>query len=85
MEPEILVLDEPTTLLDPPGHRSLAELLWNLPQAKILVTHDTLFAAAICNRAVFFHDGKIAAEGTVDELILRFGWSFNPERSRSGG
>src|SRR5579864_5845189 len=40
MEPEILVLDEPTTFLDPPGQRALAELLGELPQAKILVTHD---------------------------------------------
>src|SRR5262249_28372210 len=40
MRPEILVLDEPTTYLDPPGQQSLAELLTQLPQAKILVTHD---------------------------------------------
>ena len=40
IEPEILVLDEPTTFLDPPGQRALAELLRDLPQAKILITHD---------------------------------------------
>ncbi len=53
MDPEILVLDEPTTFLDPPGQRDLADLLTHLPQAKILVTHDIPFAHAMCNRAVF--------------------------------
>lgn len=80
MEPEILVLDEPTTFLDPPGQRALAELLLRLPQAKILVTHDVPFAQATCTRSVFFQQGKIAAEGTVEELVRRFGWEL-PLRS----
>jgi cobalt/nickel transport system ATP-binding protein len=82
-DPEILVLDEPTTSLDPPGQRALAALLADLPQAKILVTHDAAFAAAICTRAVFFQDGRIAGEGTVDEIVARFGWDFAFERIRS--
>jgi len=76
MEPEILVLDEPTTFLDPPGHRSLAELLAQLPQSKILITHDSRLAAALCNRAVFFERGQIAAEGPVDTIVARFGWDL---------
>jgi cobalt/nickel transport system ATP-binding protein len=76
MEPEILVLDEPTTFLDPPAQRSLAELLAGLPQAKILITHDMPFALAMCARAVFFSRGKIVAEGTVEEMMEQFGWEF---------
>jgi len=83
MDPEILVLDEPTTFLDPPGQRALAGLLAGLPQAKILVTHDIPFADAICNRAVFFESGRIAAEGPVAEIAARFGWDFALERSKS--
>jgi cobalt/nickel transport system ATP-binding protein len=75
-DPEILVLDEPTTFLDPPGQQSLAELLTRLPQAKILVTHDIPFARTTCSRAVFFREGTIAAEGTVDELVRRFNWGL---------
>lgn len=74
MEPEILVLDEPTTFLDPPGQRDLASLLSGLPQAKILVTHDVEFARSLATRAVFFEQGRVAGEGSVDEIIRRFDW-----------
>jgi len=83
MEPEILVLDEPTTFLDPPGQRALAGLLAELPQARILVTHDIAFAEATCNRAAFFQSGIIAAEGPVADLVRRFDWKFELERSKS--
>ena len=74
MKPEILVLDEPTTFLDPPGQRLLAGLLRQLPQAKLIVTHDIHFAAALATRAVFFDKGKLAGEGPVEEIIDRFHW-----------
>ncbi len=82
MDPEILVLDEPTTFLDPPGQKALAGLLTSLPQAKIVVTHDIPFAQAICTRAVFFREGVIAATGSVEEIAVRFGWDFALERIR---
>jgi cobalt/nickel transport system ATP-binding protein len=74
MSPEILVLDEPTTSLDPPGQIALLELLERLPQAKILVTHDVESARVLANRAVFFEKGRITGEGSVEEIITRFGW-----------
>jgi cobalt/nickel transport system ATP-binding protein len=74
MQPEILVLDEPTTFLDPPGQRELAKLLGSLPQAKLLVTHDVEFARALATRAVFFERGRVAGEGSVEEIIQRFDW-----------
>jgi energy-coupling factor transporter ATP-binding protein EcfA2 len=76
MNPEILVLDEPTTYLDPPAERDLAALLRELPQAKILITHDIAFARSLASRAVFFEKGKIVAEGSVCEMVQRFGWDF---------
>jgi cobalt/nickel transport system ATP-binding protein len=75
MEPEILVLDEPTTSLDPPGQRDLVRLLRSLPQAKLLVTHDMEFAGALASRAVFFEHGRVAGEGSVSEVMARFNWS----------
>ncbi len=75
MEPEILVLDEPTASLDPPGQRELTKLLAELPQAKLLITHDVDFAHALATRAVFFDHGRVAGEGTVDEIATRFNWN----------
>lgn len=77
MDPEILVLDEPTTFLDPPGQRALIELLATLPQAKILVTHDVQCARALACRAVFFEKGRVAGEGGVEEILDRFGWDIS--------
>jgi cobalt/nickel transport system ATP-binding protein len=74
MRPEILVLDEPTTFLDPPGQNALLELLNELPQAKILVTHDVDCARALASRAIFFDKGKVAGEGSVEEVVARFHW-----------
>ena len=73
-EPEILLLDEPATFLDPPGKRRLVETLRCLPQSKVLVTHEISLASALADRAVFFKDGRIAAEGSVQELAHRFDW-----------
>ena len=75
MNPEILVLDEPTTYLDPPGQRSLLQLLQRLPQAKLIVTHDVPFAMALATRAVFFEKGKVVADGSVEDIVGRFDWN----------
>lgn len=79
MRPEVLALDEPTTFLDPPAQRSLIHLLRELPQAKMIVTHDAAFARAVCGRAVFFERGRIAGAGAVDDLVQRFGWDPQAE------
>ena len=76
MDPQVLVLDEPTTFLDPPGQRDLRKLLEALPQAKLIVTHDIPFARALATRAIFFESGRIAAEGPVVEVVRRFAWEF---------
>lgn len=75
MDPAILVLDEPTTHLDPPGWRDLVRLLQGLPQPKLLITHDIAFARALATRAVFFQKGKIVGEGTLEEVVRQFEWN----------
>jgi cobalt/nickel transport system ATP-binding protein len=76
MNPKVLVLDEPTTYLDPPGQRDLLSILSSLPQAKVLVTHDVRFAQALGARAVFFEKGKVVGAGTVAEVVDRFTWDL---------
>lgn len=70
----LLVLDEPTTFLDPPGRRALAALLASLPQAKILVANDMDFARTLTDDAVFFDNGTIVARNRIDIIADRFGW-----------
>jgi cobalt/nickel transport system ATP-binding protein len=77
MEPEILVLDEPTTFLDPPAERNLLHLLSGLPQAKLIVTHNVQLAGNLASRAVFFEKGKLVASGPVDEIARRFEWNYS--------
>ena len=77
MQPEILVLDEPTTFLDPPAQINLLHLLRELPQAKLIVTHNIGFASALAERAVFFEKGKLLADGPIDEIVRRFGWTYS--------
>ncbi len=74
MNPEILILDEPTTYLDPPAQRDLARLLRSLPQAKLIITHDADFAVALANRAVFFEHGRMVDQGGAAEVIERRKW-----------
>ena len=74
VEPEILLLDEPATFLDPPAKQALVDTLQSLSQAKILVTHEVPLAEALAARAVFFDQGRIVAEGGVTEVADWFRW-----------
>ena len=74
MQPDLLILDEPTTFLDPPGVRELALLLNRQSMARLIITHDSRFALTTTTRAVFFEQGRILASGPTAEIIERFDW-----------
>jgi cobalt/nickel transport system ATP-binding protein len=76
MQPEILVLDEPTTFLDPPAQKRLVQVLAGLEQARIIVTHNLNLARRLATRAVFFEKGRIVGEGSVEELVRKFDWEW---------
>lgn len=78
MEPQLLLLDEPTTSLDPPGQRSLIHLLSALPQPKIIATQDVAFGRALSRRAIFLDNGRLVANGDLDEIVRDFRWSSYP-------
>lgn len=71
MEPDLLVLDEPTSDLDPVGRRELAGLLRGLPLTQLIVTHDLPFALATCDRAVIMNRGAIVADAPTRELFVQ--------------
>jgi cobalt/nickel transport system ATP-binding protein len=74
MKPEILLLDEPTTSLDPPGQRALVELLRFIPQPKIVATHDAGFASKLSDRAIFLEGGRVACDGPIQLILSKFNW-----------
>jgi cobalt/nickel transport system ATP-binding protein len=78
MEPQLLLLDEPTTSLDPPGQRALLELLKALPQPKVIATHDVQFAGALSRRAAFLDSGRLVADGELGEVVREFDWNPYP-------
>ncbi len=61
--PSLLLLDEPSAGLDPPGKRALAALLDRLDATMILATHDLDFAASLCTRFLMLVEGRIAFDG----------------------
>jgi len=69
MSPDILVMDEPTTGLDPQGRRRLIELLHGFHHTKIVATHDLDLVLDLCPRTIVMHQGTIAADGPTAELF----------------
>ena len=69
MEPEIVVLDEPTANLDPAGRRELADVLMGLGHTMLLVTHDLPYALQLCPRSVVINGGRIVADGPTREIM----------------
>ena len=69
MRPEILVLDEPSSNLDPAGRRELAEVLEALPITLLMVTHDLPYALQLCPRSVVLDGGVVVADGPTRQLL----------------
>jgi cobalt/nickel transport system ATP-binding protein len=70
MRPEILVLDEPSSNLDPAARRELADILTGLPVTLLMVTHDLPYALQLCDRSVILDAGRIVADGSTRELLV---------------
>ncbi|MDN5747968.1 MAG: energy-coupling factor ABC transporter ATP-binding protein [Pseudonocardia sp.] len=68
-EPEILVLDEPSSNLDPVARRELAEVLLGLEATMLMVTHDLPYALQLCPRSIVLDDGEVVADGPTRELL----------------
>nr|WP_243653198.1 ABC transporter ATP-binding protein [Pseudonocardia endophytica] len=68
-DPEILVLDEPSSNLDPVARRELAEVLLRLDRTMLMVTHDLPYALQLCPRSVVLDGGTVVADGPTRELL----------------
>lgn len=69
MDPQILVLDEPSAGLDPRARRGLIGLLRSLPQTMLVATHDMRLVWELCHRTVVLDDGRVAADAPTARLL----------------
>jgi cobalt transport protein ATP-binding subunit len=69
MNPEILVLDEPTAGLDPRARRGLINLLRQLPQTMLVSTHDIRMVAELFPRTAVMDGGRIVADGPTSQIL----------------
>lgn len=73
MEPEVIVLDEPTAGLDPRGRKEIMDLFYSLHKKRnlstVLVTHSMEDAARYADEIVVMHQGKVFTKGTPDEIF----------------
>jgi len=68
-KPQLLVLDEPSSNLDPSSRRELIDILLSLDISIILVTHDLPMALEICPRSIVVNGGSITQDGVTKELL----------------
>jgi cobalt/nickel transport system ATP-binding protein len=90
MQPEVLVLDEPSSNLDPAARREVAEILETLALTTVVVTHDLPYAFELCDRAVILNEGRVVADGPTDAILgdrallaanrLELPYGFDPAR-----
>jgi cobalt/nickel transport system ATP-binding protein len=69
MSPSILVMDEPTSNLDPRARRHLIELLKTFQHTKIIATHDLDMVLDLCTRTIVMKEGKVTADGPTLEVF----------------
>ena len=69
MKPEILVMDEPSSNLDPASRRELADIVRSLDVTIVMVTHDLPYAFELCERSVILSGGIIVADDLTKKVL----------------
>ncbi|MCL2818910.1 MAG: ATP-binding cassette domain-containing protein [Actinomycetia bacterium] len=69
MEPAVLILDEPTSNLDPRAKREMTQLVSDLDVTLVIATHDMDLAWAMCDTALVLDEGRVVAHGPADEIM----------------
>ncbi|CAN5232807.1 ABC transporter ATP-binding protein [soil metagenome] len=69
MDPQVLVLDEPSSNLDPASRRELADIVRSLDTTVLMVTHDLPYALELCYRSVILDGGIVVADAKTPDLL----------------
>ncbi len=70
MNLDVLMMDEPTSALNPKSRRRLINLLKNFEYTKIIATHDLDMILELCERTIILRQGKIIADGITSEILI---------------
>ena len=69
MEPETILMDEPSTALDPVNRRTVINTINTLPQTKLIASHDLDMILDTCQRVILLSRGKIVADGPAERIL----------------
>ena len=69
MYPSVLLLDEPSSFLDPKARRALLSTLRTLSLTKVIATHDMDMALELCDRVIVLKEGVIFADGNAKDIL----------------
>jgi len=69
MAPDILVMDEPSSYLDPRARRRLIELLRSFEHTRIIATHDLELVVEVCSRVIVLDTGRVVADGPTGQIL----------------
>lgn len=69
MDPDVLVMDEPSANLDPRARRQLIQLLKTFKHSKIVASHDLDMVMELCQRTIVLSEGRVAADGPTPALL----------------
>lgn len=69
MQPDVLIMDEPTAALDPKSRRRVIQLLNGFEHTKIITSHDLDMTYETCQRIIVIQNGEIAADGPREEIL----------------
>ena len=69
MDPEVIIMDEPSVSLDPYNRRAVINVINSLTQTKIIASHDLDMIMETCRRVILISDGQIVASGDTDEIL----------------
>ncbi|MBQ5977190.1 MAG: energy-coupling factor ABC transporter ATP-binding protein [Oscillospiraceae bacterium] len=69
MEPEVILMDEPSSALDPYNRRLVINTIRALPQTKLITSHDLDMILDTCRRVILLDRGRIVADGPAEEIL----------------
>ena len=69
MEPEAVLMDEPTSALDPYNRRVVINTIQDLPQTKLITSHDLDMILDTCRRVILMSNGQVVADGLAEDIL----------------